>query len=91
MLVQGRANTDLLLRDDPKSERNRRISIGLLRDNAVPIEIRDTDAPSELGAPEPTVSPASPPAQKTKLDGGYSTGLSKKTECQDFARMQPRS
>jgi hypothetical protein len=33
VLVQGRANTDLLLQDDPKSERNRHISIGLRRDN----------------------------------------------------------
>ena len=73
-LVQGRADTDPLLPDDPESERNRRISIVLLRENAVPIEIRDTVAPSELGATEPAMEPAAPPAQKTELDNGHAPG-----------------
>jgi len=63
-LVQGRADTDPLLPDEPESERNRRISIVLLRENAVPINIQDTVSPSELGASElPTE-----PSRKTELE-----------------------
>lgn len=57
-LVQGRADTDPLLPDDPESERNRRISIVLLRENAVPINIQDTVTPSELGATDSEPGPA---------------------------------
>ena len=63
-LVQGRADTDPLLPDDPESERNRRISIVLLRENAVPVNIQDTLTPSELGANE--LAPE--PSQKTELE-----------------------
>lgn len=63
-LVQGRADTDPLLPDDPESERNRRISIVLLRENAVPINIQDTVKPSELGAAETEPTPA----RRTEVD-----------------------
>jgi chemotaxis protein MotB len=69
-LVQGRADTDPLLPDDPESERNRRISIVLLRENAVPINIEDTVTPSELGATEP----AAEPSRKTELETGNVPG-----------------
>jgi chemotaxis protein MotB len=69
-IVQGRADTDPLLPDDPESERNRRISIVLLRENAVPVNIQDTVTPSELGSSEPAIAPS----RKTELDTGNSPG-----------------
>ena len=69
-LVQGRADTDPLLPDDPKSERNRRISIVLLRQNEASINIEDVMPPSELGARETE----HPPALKTELQNGHAPG-----------------
>ncbi|MBO6782317.1 MAG: OmpA family protein [Alphaproteobacteria bacterium] len=69
-LVQGRADTDPLLPEEPESERNRRISIVLLRENSAPVEIQDTLAPSELGATEPDPEPA----QRTDVEDGNAPG-----------------
>jgi chemotaxis protein MotB len=73
-LVQGRAATDPLLPEDTESERNRRISIVLLRENAVPIELGGTVKPSELGATVPTPEPGETPAQNTEIDTGQRPG-----------------
>jgi chemotaxis protein MotB len=56
-LVQGRADTDPLLPDDTQSERNRRISIVLLRENRPPLELDEAVSPTEFGASEPAPSP----------------------------------
>ena len=74
-LVQGRADTDPLLPDDPKSERNRRISIVLLRQNEAPINIEDVMPPSGLGARETE----HPPARKTELQNGHAPGYGRST------------
>jgi chemotaxis protein MotB len=73
-LVQGRADTDPLLPEDPQSERNRRISIVLLRENAVPIDINGTAPTNELGANEHDQHGENAPARKTALETGRSPG-----------------
>jgi len=67
-LVQGRADTDPLLPTEPESEQNRRISIVLLRENAMPVEINEQNfgegvppqaaPPNEFGANDPDETPA---------------------------------
>lgn len=73
-LVQGRAATDPLLPDDPQSERNRRISIVLLRENAVPLDLNEETIENEFGANETDEDPADGPARKTEIDDGRSPG-----------------
>ena len=88
-LVQGRADTDPLLPDEPESEQNRRISIVLLRENELPLEL-DVENLSNGTLPE-APAPASPrpndfgvndtngpatiePARKTEIDARHNSG-----------------
>jgi len=88
-LVQGRADTDPLLPEEPESEQNRRISIVLLRENEVPLEL-DADnlgngtvpgapapsAPSsnDFGANDSNEPAVIEPARKTEVDDRRTSG-----------------
>ena len=79
-LVQGRADTDPLLPTEPESEQNRRISIVLLRENAMPVEINEQNfgegvppqaaPPNEFGANDPDETPA----RRTEIADDLSPG-----------------
>ena len=88
-LVQGRADTDPLLPNEPESEQNRRISIVLLRENELPLELTEEtlgigtspEAPApappgsiDLGANDPIEPAAIEPAQKTEIDDRLNSG-----------------
>ncbi|MGB0573049.1 MAG: OmpA/MotB family protein [Alphaproteobacteria bacterium] len=88
-LVQGRADTDPLLPEEPESEQNRRISITLLRENEVPLELDaenlgngtlpDAPAPSgpstnDFGANDSNDPTAVEPARKTETDNPRTSG-----------------
>lgn len=88
-LVQGRADTDPLLPDEPESEQNRRISIVLLRENEVPLEL-DTEnikngtlptspgpaapRPNDFGVNDKNDPGAVTPARKTEIDDQQTSG-----------------
>jgi len=88
-LVQGRADTDPLLPSEPESEQNRRISIVLLRENELPIELDkknlgDGKLPAAPGGAVPGLNdfgvndknePATiEPARKTEIDDQRNSG-----------------
>ena len=83
-LVQGRADTDPLLPDAPESERNRRISIVLLRENAPPVELDGNSpgtgavpaslGPENFGGGASDGPPSTEPAQKTQVDIRQNSG-----------------
>ncbi|MEP4377525.1 MAG: flagellar motor protein MotB [Alphaproteobacteria bacterium] len=88
-LVQGRADTDPLLPSEPESEQNRRISIVLLRENEVPLELDEKTlgidslpaAPSpaapgtnDFGANDSNGPAVIEPARKTEIDNHQNSG-----------------
>ena len=86
-LVQGRADTDPLLPDEPESEQNRRISIVLLRENELPLELDVENlekgtlpapavpaVPKDFGANDANGPAAIEPARKTEIDDRHNSG-----------------
>lgn len=86
-LVQGRADTDPLLPSEPESEQNRRISIVLLRENKVPLELDAENLgngtipgapasarPNDFGVNEANEPAATEPARKTEVGDHQTSG-----------------
>ena len=88
-LVQGRADTDPLLPNEPESEQNRRISIVLLRENELPpaLDVENLGSGTLPAAPEPAAPGPSDvgvndknepgaitPARKTEIDDRQTSG-----------------
>jgi chemotaxis protein MotB len=100
-LVQGRADTDPLLPNEPESEQNRRISIVLLRENELPIELDENmlengtipatpepvaPHPSDFGINDKNEPGAIAPARRTEIDGQLTSGQPRKHRAARFAR-----